>query len=144
MEKEYKVRASHCDFRATEGEIYDALKRTTDPLDKSWEKLAKAKKVVLKFNMIKKPEAIAYFEGRRRELVDDAVARAVLRLLRERTSAELIATDTFPYGNGFVTPEDFNYRHILEEYGVKYVDSNLPPFTEFSVPGGDPCLIPMS
>ena len=53
MEKEYKVRASHCDFRATEDEIYDALKRTTDPLDRSWEKLAKAQKVVLKFNMIK-------------------------------------------------------------------------------------------
>ena len=136
MEKDYAVRASHCDHRATEEEIYDVLKRTTDPLTRSWEKLEKAKKVVLKFNMIKKREAIAYFEGRRRELVDDAVARAVLRLLRERTDAELIATDTFPYGNGFITPDDFNYRHILQEYGVRYVDANLPPFTEYRVPGG--------
>ncbi len=136
MEKAYAVRASHCDYRATEDEIYQVLKRTTDPLARSWAKLEKAKKIVLKFNMIKKREAIAYFAGRRRELVDDAVARAVLRLLRERTEAELIATDTFPYGNGFVTPEDFNYRHILEEYGVRYVDSNLPPFAEYRVPGG--------
>ena len=136
MEKDYKVRASHCDYRATEEEIYNILKRTTVPLDRSWGKLEKAKKIVLKLNMIKKPEAIAYFEGRRRELVDDAVARAVLRLLRERTSAELIATDTFPYGNGFITPEDFNYRHILDEFGVQYVDSNLPPFAEYTVPGG--------
>ena len=75
MEKAYAVRASHCDHRATEEEIYDVLKRTTDPLTRSWEKLEKAKKVVLKFNMIKKREAIAYFAGRRRELVDDAVAR---------------------------------------------------------------------
>ena len=136
MKKAYSVRASHCDYRATEDEIYSVLKRTTDPLERSWEKLEKAKKIVLKFNMIKKREAIEYFEGRRRELVDDAVARAVLRLLRERTTADLIATDTFPYGNGFVTPEDFNYRHILEDFGVRYVDANLPPFTEYRVPGG--------
>lgn len=136
MDKEYAVRASHCDHRATEEEIYQVLKRTTDPLHRSWEKLEKARKIVLKFNMIKKRDAVAYFAGRRRELVDDAVARAVLRLLRERTSAELIATDTFPYGNGFVTPDDFNYRHILEDYGVRYVDSNLPPFAEYAVPGG--------
>ena len=136
MEKDYKVRGSHCDYRATEDEIYNALKQATDPLDRSWKKLEKAKKVVLKLNMIKKPEAIAYFKGRRRELVDDAVARAVLRLLRERTTAQLIATDTFPYGNGFITPEDFNYRHILDEFGVQYVDANLPPFAEYTVPGG--------
>lgn len=135
-DKEFSVRASHCDHRATEEEIYQVLKRTTEPLHRSWQKLEKAKKIVLKFNMTKKREAIAYFAGRRRELVDDAVARAVLRLLRERTSAELIATDTFPYGNGFITPEDFNYRHILEDYGVRYVDSNLPPFAEYTVPGG--------
>ena len=135
-DKEFAVRASHCDHRATEEEIYQVLKRTTDPLHRSWQKLEKARKIVLKFNMIKKREAIAYFAGRRRELVDDAVARAVLLLLRERTSAELIATDTFPYGNGFVTPDDFNYRHILEDYGVRYVDSNLPPFAEYEVPGG--------
>jgi uncharacterized protein (DUF362 family) len=135
-DKEFSVRASHCDHRATEEEIYHVLKRTTEPLHRSWQKLEKAKKIVLKFNMTKKREAIAYFAGRRRELVDDAVARAVLRLLRERTSAELIATDTFPYGNGFITPEDFNYRHILEDYGVRYVDSNLPPFAEYTVPGG--------
>lgn len=75
----------------------------TDPLDRSWSKLQKARKVVLKFNMIKPNERIEYFSGRRRELVDDEVARAVLRLLRERTDAELIATDTYPYGN--VTPQ---------------------------------------
>ena len=93
--------------------------------------------------MIKKPEAIAYFEGRRRELVDDAVARAVLRLLRERTSAELIATDTFPYGNGFITPEDFNYRHILDEFGVQYVDSNLPPLRNIPCQEEGRCLTPI-
>ena len=135
-DRQYAVRASHCDHRASEEEIYEVLKRTTDPLERSWQKLEKARQIVLKFNMIKPPERIEYFAGRRRELVDDAVARAVLRLLRERTTAELIATDTYPYGNGHVTPDDFNYRYILDDFGVRYVDSNLPPFATYDVPGG--------
>ena len=135
-DRQYAVRASHCDHRASEEEIYEVLKRTTDPLDRSWKKLEKARRIVLKFNMIKPPERIEYFAGRRRELVDDAVARAVLRLLRERTTAELVATDTYPYGNGHVTPDDFNYRYILDDFGVRYVDSNLPPFATYDVPGG--------
>ena len=134
--RQYTVRASHCDHRASEEEIYEVLKRTTDPLERSWKKLEKAQRIVLKFNMIKPPERIEYFAGRRRELVDDAVARAMLRLLRERTTAELIATDTYPYGNGHVTPDDFNYRYILDDFGVRYVDSNLPPFATYDVPGG--------
>ena len=117
-DKQYAVRASHCDHRASEEEIYEVLKRTTDPLERSWKKLEKARRIVLKFNMIKPPERIEYFAGRRRELVDDAVARAVLRLLRERTTAELITTDTYPYGNGHVTPDDFNYRYIFATYDV--------------------------
>ena len=32
-------------------------------------------------------------------------------------TAELIATDTYPYGNGHVTPDDFNYRYILDDFG---------------------------
>ena len=135
-DRQYTVRASHCDHRASEQEIYEVLKRTTDPLERSWKKLEKARRIVLKFNMIKPPERIEYFAGRRRELVDDAVARAVLRLLRERTTAELVATDTYPYGNGHVTPDDFNYRYILDDFGVRYVDSNLPPFATYDVPGG--------
>ncbi len=135
-DRHYRVRASYCHHRATEDEIFDVLCRTTDPLTRSWERLEKAKRVVLKFNMTKPQQRVAYFAGRRRELVDDAFARATLRLLRERTTAELMATDTYPYGNGGVTPDDFNYRHILEDFGVTFVDANLPPFKSYDVPGG--------
>ena len=133
-EKAYAVRASHCDHRADDEEIYQVLKRTTQPLTRAWEKLEKARKIALKFNMTE--TTVEYCAGRRRELVDDAVTRAALRLLRERTSAELIATDTYIYGNGGVTPEDFNYRYLLDEFGVGYDDSNLPPFATYEVPGG--------
>ena len=132
--KEYAVRASRCDHQATDEEIHEVLKKTTEPLESSWSKLERAKTVVLKFNMMH--STIEQFEGRRRELVDDAVCRAVLRLLRERTKARLIATDTWVYSNNQYTPEDFNYRYLLDEFGVEYDESNGPPYGTYVVPGG--------
>ena len=132
----YRVRAAHCDHRASEEQIYQTLRRITDPLTRSWEKIEKAERVVLKFNMMKLPDRIFHFHGRRRELVDDATARAVLRLLREHTSAELVTTDTNSYTREHLMGEDFNYAHILKAFGVKFVDSNLPPFKTYDVPGG--------
>ncbi|MDE0716329.1 MAG: hypothetical protein OXH64_00145, partial [Rhodospirillaceae bacterium] len=93
MSRKHAVRAVRCDHRAGDEEVYEALKRATDPLTRSWEKLEKAGRIALKFNM--GHTKVEEFEGRRRELVDDAVCRAVLRLLRERTSASLVASDTF-------------------------------------------------
>ena len=135
-QKDYAVRASHCDHRATDEEIYQVLKRTTDPLERSWARLGQARRILLKFNMIKPPERVEYFEGRRRELVDDAVCRAVLRLLRERTTADLVATDTYPYSSDHRVPDDFNYRYLLDEFGVSFADSSLAPFAWYDVPGG--------
>jgi uncharacterized protein (DUF362 family) len=133
-EKAYAVRASRCHHQASDEEVYQVLARTTAPLTRAWDRLAKARRIVLKFNMMQ--SQVLRFAGRRQELVDDAVARAVLRLLRERTSAELVATDTNAYANGPVTPPEFNYSYLLNEFGVRYVDSNLPPFAEYEVPGG--------
>ena len=106
----------------TEEEIYQTLRKITDPLTRSWSKIEKAKKVVIKFNMMKLPDRIEYFRGRRRELVDDAVCRAILRLIKEHTMAQLIATDTNPYNNGNLMPEQFNYLHLLKEFDVQFVD----------------------
>jgi len=135
-EKAYKVRAAHCDHTASDEEIYQAVKRITTPLTRSWEKLEKARKIVIKFNMMKDRDGVHMFEGRRRELVDDAVCRAVLRLLRERTNAVIVATDTNPYAQDKLTPSEFNYRHHLDEFGVEFDDSNAEPFATYDVPGG--------
>ena len=136
QEKQFKVRAAHCDYRATEEEIYQTLRRITDPLTHAWKPIETAKKVVMKLNMMKPAERIIYFEGRRRELVDDAVCRAVLRLIKEHTTAQLVATDTNPYTHGHRMPPGFNYEHHLKEFDVQFVDSNLPPFKAYDVPGG--------
>ncbi|HEY3082273.1 MAG TPA: DUF362 domain-containing protein [Chloroflexota bacterium] len=134
----YAVRAAHCDHRASDEEIYLTLRRITDPLTRSWKKIERADKVVIKLNMMKLPERVVYFEGRRRELVDEAVARAVFRLLREhmRPTARLVATDTNPYTPERLMGEDFNYAPILKEFGVQFVDSNVGPFVDYAVPGG--------
>jgi len=132
---EYTVRAARCDHRATEEEVYEVLARITAPLSRAWEKLERARKVVIKVNMSWPPERVQRFEGRRRELVDEAVCRGVLRLLRERTRAELVATDT-NYGPPDQQQAWVNYRPILEEFGVEYIDSNQPPFALYDVPGG--------
>ena len=128
-DKAYCVRAARCDHRASYEEIYETLCRLADPLDRSGQKLAAAKKVVIKTNMAFNPNRIAYFEGRRRELVDDAVMRATLAYLRQHTSAKLVATDTSFSGDGI------NYRVLLDEFDVEYVDSDAPVET-YQVPGG--------
>jgi hypothetical protein len=136
--KAYTVRAAHCDHRASDEEIYRTLRRITEPLARSWSKIERADKVVIKLNMMKLPDSIHYFEGRRRELVDDAVARAVFRLLRERMrpGARLVATDTNPYTPEHLMGDDFNYAPILKQFDVEFVDSNVAPFASYQVPGG--------
>lgn len=135
-EREYRVRAAQCNHRTSDEEIYQVLRRVTEPLKRSWERLESANLIAIKFNMMKPREKIARFAGRRRELVDDAVCRAVLRLLRERTKAVLVATDTYPYVEEKLIPSDFNYANHLEEYGGGIDDSNAPPFATYEVPGG--------
>ena len=65
-DKSYTVRAARCDHTSNFEEIYDTLKQITAPLKSSWEKIEKAKKIVIKFNMMKLKKNIVYFEGRRR------------------------------------------------------------------------------
>ena len=136
--KDYAVRAAHCDYRASDEEIYQTLRRITDPLERSWAKIERARKVVIKLNMNKLRDRIVYYQGRRRELVDDAVCRASLRLLREHMApgAQLVATDTMAYTREHLMGTDFNYAYLLKEFDVDFVDSNVAPFATYDVPGG--------
>ncbi len=133
--KAYSVRASYCHHRASDDEIYDTVCKIVDPLGRSMDKIKKAHKIVIKTNMSWPNDRVAYFEGRRRELVDDSVMRAVLRLLKANTSAQLVATDTFWQSGGGVDSM-INYMPLLNEFGVEFVDSNKPPFVIYDVPGG--------
>ena len=108
----------------------------TAPLSRSWAKIEKARRIGIKINMQMRTNSIRRIGGRRQELVDDDVMRAALRLLRERSDAEIFALDTSTAPPGERPGDDFNARPILEEFGVEYVEAGDPPFERYKVPGG--------
>ena len=134
----YTVRAVHCDYQASDEEVYEALKRATDPLHETWDRLRKAKRIGLKFNQDKPVERQVRFEGMLQQLVSGKVVRAVLRLLRERTDAELIATDVSFYGTyeGTNPMETATALPVFRDFDVEYVDATKPPYKICQVPGG--------
>ena len=137
-ESDYRVRAVHCDHLAEDEGVYEALKRATDPLDKAWARLTPAKKIAIKFNQDYDPERVPTFEGMRQQLVSDKVARAVLRLLRERTDAELFCVDTTVFKRDLEDGARFSTQlaSVLEEFDVPYINADGPPQAVYEVPGG--------
>ncbi len=133
----FTVRAVHCDHTACDEEIYEAVCAVTDPLWRAWRRLERAQTIAIKVNMAMPPDRIVRLGGRRQELVDEAVLRATLRRLRERTSAHIIATDTEIWGFNAGSPQnELNYLDILREFDVDFVHANHAPTAIYSVPGG--------
>jgi hypothetical protein len=137
MDKAYSVRALHCDHRASDEEVYATLKRATDPLERSWAKLRMAKTIAIKFNQDFLPGKVVLFEGQRQQLVSDSVARSVLRLLRERTTARLICVDASFHTvyDDMTLQQTTHLAHVLREFDVAYVDGHQSPVWT-PVPGG--------
>jgi hypothetical protein len=134
----YSVRAVHCDYRSNDEEVYRALRRATDPLVKTWERLEKAGRIAIKFNQEFTPGKVVMHAGQRQQLVSDPVARATLRLLRDRTRAELVAVD-FGISNvpeGSSREEHNTLLPVLKEFDVPFRDGNEEPVLWVPVPGG--------
>ena len=138
MNKAYRVRAVHCDHRSDDQQVYAALKRATDPLESAWEKLGKARRIGIKFNQHWPGNRVVMHAGHRQQLVSDPVARAVLRLLQERTSAECFAIDTGVERPDPGQPAELCHtlRPVLGEFGVPLVDGCTDPVQWVDVPGG--------
>ena len=137
----YRVEAVKCDHRAEDDEVYEALKRATAPLDRAWSRLESAKTIAVKFNQDFATARTVLSEGQRQQLVSDSVARATLRLLRERTSAELFCVDTTVFRRD--QPEHQPGPHpstqlasVLAEFEVPYVNVDIGPHATYEVPGG--------
>ena len=135
---DYKVRAAHCDYRAEEDQIYQSLRRATDPLSETWKRLAHAKRIGIKFNHDQLTDSWIRYEGQLQQLVSEKVARAFLRLLRERTNAELVSPDVSFYKmyDGTDPEETGTLIPIFREFGVEFIDGTLPPYKTYPVPGG--------
>jgi uncharacterized protein (DUF362 family) len=136
--KDYRVRAVHCDYQASDEEVYQALKRATDPLDLSWARLEKAGRIGIKFNQDWNPTRLKVHQGHRQQLVSDPVARATLRLLRERTKAEIFVVDVAvePVSQGETRLNNTHVLPILREFDVPYIDGNFDRVDWVQVPGG--------
>jgi uncharacterized protein (DUF362 family) len=136
--KNFTVRAVHCDYRSSDEEVYQALKRATAPLERTWEKLNKARQIAIKFNQDWLPDRVVIHQGHRLQLVSDPVARATLRLLRERTPAELIAVDIGTEGvyHHVTDGSSTSLLPVFREYNVPYIEGHKAPTVWASVPGG--------
>jgi uncharacterized protein (DUF362 family) len=133
-----QVRTVHCDHRADDEAVYQALRRATDPLERAWARLARARRIAVKFNQDKASQAVVMLAGQRQQLVSDSVIRATLRLLRERTTAEIICPDVSFYVlySGETLANTCNVAPILREFGVRYVDGTQPPYRVAEAPDG--------
>ena len=138
MAKSYKVRAVACDYRSSDEQVYEALKRASDPLEAAWEKLGRARRIGIKFNQHWGHSRVVYHQGHRQQLVSDPVARATLRLLRERTRAEIFVVETgVERSTADETPESaHNLLPVLNEFGVPLVDGHQDAVEWVDVPGG--------
>lgn len=136
--RHFTVRAVYCNYRSSDEEVYQALKRATAPLGRTWEKLNKARQIAIKFNQDWLRERVVLHEGHRQQLVSDSVARATLRLLRERTSAELIAVDIGTEGiyHHVTDGSSTSLLPVFREYDVPYIEGDQAPTAWVPVPGG--------
>ena len=132
LDKLYTVRAAHCDHRADDEAVYRALCRVTDPLERAWERLEAAARIALKVNLVWPPEKLRFHAGRRCELVDDSVLRAVLRRLKERCRGQITVADTSLERD----QHDLYFFDQLAEYGVDFVNCSEPPAEVFEPAGG--------
>jgi len=135
----YHVRAVHCDHRASDEEVYLALRRATEPLAAVWEKIDRAGKIVIKFNQDYRSDSVPVYAGHRQQLVSDIVARALVRLLREHNSqAELHYADitAFIRTDSPEPPPTAQMAPLMAELGVKYINGDAPPHRIYEVPGG--------
>lgn len=138
VESIYHVRAVHCDYRASDDEIYQALLRSASPLTKSWERLSKARRIAIKFNTDWPKGDVVMHQGHRQQLVSDPVVRATLRLLREHTTSELFSIDIGVEGQrtGAGLENCVNHRPVLDEFNVPYIFGHYEPVEWVRVPGG--------
>ena len=135
----YRVRATHCDHSASDKEVYEALKRATDPLQAAWATIRKARRITLKMNQVWPPELRLYVDGQPQEIVASKVARATLRLLRESNpSAEILCPETSPEARLAGRPLSANVAHValLKEFDVTLIKADNPPLETAVVPGG--------
>ena len=100
--------------------------------------MSKARRIAVKFNQDWLRERVVMHQGHRQQLVSDSVARAVLRLLRERTTAELCAVDIGLEGvrAGVADGSSTQLLPVFREFDLPFIEASQAPTVWVDVPGG--------
>ncbi len=135
---DYAVRAVQCDYQSSDEEVYQALKRATQPLFRTWDRLSRAKRIAIKFNQDWLQQSVVMYQGHRQQLVSDPVARATLRLLKERTNAELFAIDIGLEGVRAKVTDGSSTQllSVFREFNLPFIEGSQTPTAWVDVPGG--------
>jgi hypothetical protein len=118
-QKAYQVRAVHCSHQASPEEIYAKLSEVTAPISQLW---ALGARRSVGRDKSKVPIPCLYRSRAPSAERPELPSSAALRLLRERTDAQLFVIDTSTASPGQRPGPDFNMRPLLEEFGVPYVE----------------------
>ena len=111
----------------------EALKRATDPLDRSWARLSGAKKMI-RIQPDYDPERSPKFEERQ-QLVSDRVARGFAAVARAH-ERELFCADTTVFNRDLEDGCRFSQLSPCYRVDVSYINVDGRPPAVYQVPGG--------
>lgn len=137
-QKPFSARAVACDYRSDQETIDEAVRRACMPLERSWARLRKAKRIGIKFNQDWPQYKLKTHEGHLQQLASVQVMRAILRMLREETSAELVCVDIGVESHmaKLTDRSGVNAMPALEQYDVPYVELSEHETEWIDTPGG--------
>ena len=130
-----RVGVVHCDYKAEDAVVHQAVWRAKDMLDDSLGNFSEKRRIVIKGNIV--PSGIRKYEGIVYTLTAPAVLAGVVSWLRRKSpDADIILLDDYSGITGMIDSlRDLGYKDALAEYDVRFVDES-GGYSVFDVPGG--------
>jgi uncharacterized protein (DUF362 family) len=130
-----RVAVMRCDATASNNDVQRTLFRAADLLGESVRRGLSGKRTILiKANM--GTDDLRTYLGRHVALSDVGVVRAVVALIRQFHSGELLIGDATTGYSAYRLWDELGYAQALAPYDVRPVDLKDGPFVELAVPGG--------
>ncbi len=139
------VALTRCRFDRTDAEVFASVRDTVALAGGIPEKVARARKILIKPNYVganSKPtdDEIRRHDGRFVSCAEPTVTRAVVAMVREANPhAEIIVAEGVDYPVGRTAEDVFRVMdalRLVEEFGVRLVNANEGEIVQATVPGG--------
>ena len=134
MADKFRVNVVRCPAEADAAEVERQVFRCAEPFGDFLASLGKMKAIAIKPNM--GLTDIRTHHDKQISFTDRTMLYAVLKLLREHTSADLIITEGTTNSKTPILAEKLGYMPILEAFGARIVETNDPPFIDYPLPNG--------